>query len=84
MQSYVASSSANESTFHVSGHLTPLMKDVCCKYIRTCWVSPFSARIHTEFLPRFFRAESCGKSECVCVDIRVRLHGKIKEFVRKM
>ena len=29
-------------------------------------------------------AESCGKSERVRVDIRVRLHRKIEEFVGKM
>ena len=28
-------------------------------------------------------AESCGKSKCICVDICVRLHRKIKELVGK-
>ena len=45
-----------KSTFHVSDHSTPLMEEVCCEYIRTCWVSAFSVRIREEFLPRFFRA----------------------------
>ena len=45
-----------KSTFHVSGHLTPLMKEVCCKCMHTCWVSPFSTlierRIPAQMLPR--------------------------------
>ena len=61
-------------------------------YIHNCWVSPFSARIRAEFLPRFLprkivrkiTAKSCRKSECVRVDICVCLHRKIQEFIGKM
>ena len=48
------------------------------------WLSPFSARIRAEFLSRFFCAVSCGKSERVRTDIRVRPRWKFEEFFRKM
>ena len=54
------------------------------KRLHDTWLSPFSARIRAEFLSRFFRAVSCGKSERVRTDIRVRPHWKFEEFFRKM
>ena len=48
------------------------------------WLSPFSARICTEFLSRFFRTVLCGKSKRVRADIRVHPRWKFEEIFGKV
>ena len=48
-------------------------------YIRTCWVSPFSAQIRTEFLSKFFSMRNCAENHGgIRQKIRACLHGYLR------